>query len=813
MAQHSYIWSVGVFCLVAAGPAIAQIVPDATLPNNSIVTHTGKTSIITGGTLAGKNLFHSFEQFSVPTGNTAYFNNALEMQNILTRVTGSSVSNIDGLIKANGTANFFLLNPNGVLFGPNAQLNVGGSFLASTASRLSFGDGTVFNAASTTKPLLTVSVPVGLGFGGTPGDVRVQGANLTVRTGKTLALVGGDVSLAGGRVAAPSGRVELGSLQAGSVSLNPTTKGWSLGYDGGQFRDVQLSQAATVDVSGVGGGDIEVQARSLQLSEGSKLVALTLGAASGGNISVNASKSVELIGTGTFASDTLRFAAGTVGPSNLRNGLFTVSFGSGAAGNVVINTPNFVARDGAFVATSAIGPGRGGDLTLNASDSVNLTASALLTGSGVGNAGNAGDLTINTRQLTAQDNGFVGTSSLGSGRGGSLTVNASDSVQLIGSNPIMVTPTLDFFTGLFSSSKDGQTGDLRVTTGRLDVQDGAAISANTYGRGQGGNVTVIASQSVNLSGASPNGQAQSALTAGNWFDSTGRGGNLTVQTGQLNLLDSGRLSVRSRGTGDAGNIHVVADSIELDHLGSIAAATTTAGNGGNIQLQTQNLQLRHNSIVSATAGTTGGGGNGGNITIDSGTLTVLENSDIVANAYQGLGGKIHIDTQGLFLAPNSQITASSIRGINGIVDINTPLNNLQTALTPLEGELVSTEQVVADSCVARRNVEQGSFTVTGNGGLPPTPYEAMSSRYAVVGVQPIEKGLRGLGEQFSSNASLSEAPLSEALLPSPAHHWQLGDPIQEAQGLNVTADGHILLGNTRQQSAVIEAKNLVCHPN
>ena len=102
--------------------------------------------------------------------------------------------------------------------------------------------------------------------------------------------------------------------------------------------------------------------------------------------------------------------------------------------------------------------------------------------------------------------------------------------------------------------------------------------------------------------------------------------------------------------------------------------------------------------VSATAGTTGGGGNGGNITIDSGTLTVLENSDIVANAYQGLGGKIHIDTQGLFLAPNSQITASSIRGINGIVDINTPLNNLQTALTPLEGELVSTEQVVADSC-------------------------------------------------------------------------------------------------------------------
>ena len=101
------------------------------------------------------------------------------------------------------------------------------------------------------------------------------------------------------------------ALQAGSVSLNPTTKGWSLGYDGGQnFRDVQLSQAATVDVSGVGGGDIEVQARSLQLSEGSKTGGLNFGdGVRRSDISVNASKSVELIGTGTFASDTLRFAS------------------------------------------------------------------------------------------------------------------------------------------------------------------------------------------------------------------------------------------------------------------------------------------------------------------------------------------------------------------------------------------------------------------------------------------------------------------------------------------------------------------------
>jgi filamentous hemagglutinin family protein len=721
----------------------AQITPDDSLGAESSVVKpvAPLTSQIEGGAIRGTNLFHSFEQFSVPTNGEVRFNNSLNIQNIITRVTGASTSNIDGLIKAKGTANLFLINPHGVIFGPNASLNIGGSFLASTASSLNFADGSRFSVtASQTTPLLTVNVPVGLQFGATPGTIinRSQAssngavnffglpAGLQVLTGKTLALVGGDVLLEGGSLTAEGGRIQLGSVADNSlVSLQPTKQGWTFSYEGVRnFQNIQLTPPANfnesgipsyVDTSGEGGGEIQLQGRLIRLTN-SPLIAATTGGFHPGNLSVTALESVELIGNATT--------------------LTTLAIGSG----------------------------------------------------------DAGDITINSRQLIVRDGAQVFTSTSGKGSGGQLNVIASDSVQLIGSFPSLVNNRYSPSALLSSTVADGNAGNLTINTGKLLIQDGALVSTESSDRfdpilgqfisatGRGGNLTVNASDFVELTGTRPDGTPSSLLAN---TKGTGNAGNITITTKQLFAQNKAEVAVSSEGTGDAGNLDVTASSIRLDNQGKLTA-TSASGEGGNIRLSNLDLLLlRNNSEISTSAG---GSGQGGNINIDTNLLIGTENSDITANAFEGEGGFIQIAAQGIFglevreqLTDNSDITAFSQKdpSLNGVVEVNRPDVDPTSELVVLPAEIVDVSGLVAQGCAAGGgNVAGGSqFVVTGRGGLPPNPTEATRS-------DPVLADL-GSPVQSQENRASADIPIKSSSSDS--------DTLVEAQGWVIGSKGEVVL--------------------
>ena len=233
-------------------PASPQVTSDNTT-NTTINTNNNNFDIL-NGIQRGNNLFHSFKEFSIPTGGSATFQTKAAIENIINRVTGGNISNIDGLIKSQGNANLFLINPAGIVFGENVSLNIGGSFLATTAESILFEDGFEFSAIEThATPLLTISVPVGLQMGQNPGAIEVQGRGhnlisedtsfapyvnpssliplqlrpgLQVREGKSLALVGGDINFNGGILNAETGRIDLASIKDGVVNLIETANGF-----------------------------------------------------------------------------------------------------------------------------------------------------------------------------------------------------------------------------------------------------------------------------------------------------------------------------------------------------------------------------------------------------------------------------------------------------------------------------------------------------------------------------------------------------------------------------------------------------------
>ena len=735
--------------------AIAQVTSDGT--TNTTVNLSGNNFTILNGIEKGNNLFHSFSNFSVPNGSSATFDliNTPNITTIFSRVTGGNVSNIDGLIRTLNSTNpvsLFLINPAGIVFGENARLDIGGSFVGTTANSIKFSDGIEFSAQSPlSNPLLTISIPIGLQMGSNPGAISVQGTGhrlaqpsfyypiiqqntptgLGVRPGNTLALIGGAIALEGGILLAPSGHIELGSLSSGSVGINTGFPQWNFDYANvQQFADIRLSQQALVDASGAPAGSVHLQGRNISLLEGSVARLQNLGGAALGDLVINASGLLEMRQVGTYGF-----------PNNL---LSAENLGTGTGSNLMVSAQQLQVQDGGVITTKTFSAGGGGNITIKVLDSIDLDGWSAIdptVATAIGAAtladGTGGNLTITSNQSRITNGASILNLTAGTGLGGNMTVNVAKSLEIKGENPIIFRASELVNTTL----SQGNGGNLTLTAPQVTIRDGADITTSTLAAGNGGNLTIAASDNIEVNGIGFASGVRSQIGARSDLlpdvlrqayglppFPTGNSGALVLDTTRLEVSDRAIVGVDNQGGGNAGNLQINADRVILNHQGMITAATQS-GNGGNITLNLKELlSLRHNSAITTTAK---GTGNGGNTSINAPVIVGLENSDIIANAFNGNGGNINITTQGIFglkyrdhLTLENDITASSQFGVNGTVDINNFGVDPSSGLVELPVNLTDSSKQIATGC---SNTNGSSFVATGRGGVPQNPNQQVTS--------------------------------------------------------------------------------------
>jgi filamentous hemagglutinin family protein len=744
--------------LISTRAAVSQVTPDTTLPTPSEVVPGCTSCIINGGTQRGSNLFHSFQEFSIPTGGQALFNNGLDVQNIFSRVTGNQPSIIDGSLRANGSANLFLINPNGIQFGVNAQLDIGGSFLATTADAVQFDDRTQFSAKSPT-PLFTNRAPIGLSFTN-PAAIQVDGvghtqlvislqsgfasrlaftgqgqatSGLRVQPNQTLALIGGNVVLKGGLLTAPAGRVEIGSAKTGFVGLSATPSGFQFDYaQVPQFGNISLLQQSAIDATGDRLSHIRLRANTINLNDASLLVIENTGNGTVGNIELQADQQINLVGlTTSNRQDQLPL---TQKISRSITSLTT----SGSGADIVLASPDIRLTDSAYVSVITLGSGNAGSIQvsanrLNVQGIAETEAAAIassITTSTYG-AGRGGNIAITASQVEVSKSGLVYTTTYNLGQAGDISLKSQmlsvDGGELriaIVANPLPSAALTFLPSSLGSNSVSAaNSGNIFAQTQQLRVTNGAQFGTVSLVAGQAGTVTIDAAESVLVDGTVRLNQADldqrltpearqgllrfqidpNRVTVDRPVSSIiGSGGGLrnlfTEQVTNFALTPISR----------AGSVTINSPEIQVNDA-RITVQNAGIGDAGELTLNADRIQLNQGGAIVASTFS----GNGGNIAINANQLWIRDSSEITTNAGAGgNGGSIGLLSDVVAVLNNSRISANAERGRGGNVEITaqgvfTDRSSAITATSERGAEFNGTIQINA----LESQIEQSSLRV------------------------------------------------------------------------------------------------------
>ena len=561
---------------------------------------------------------------------------------------------------------------------------------------------------------------------------------------------------------------QLQLLQGGRISTSTEGKGNAgtvlierantLNFSGVGTNQQSSGIFSTVDKNALGdGGIINIQnLNQLQLLQGGRISTSTDGKGNAGTI---------LIGNLNERTNILNFSG--VGTNQLSSGIFSTvdSNANGNGGTIKIQNLNHLQLlEGGVISAATNGKGDAGTVLIERANKLNFSgvgtngiSSGIFSTTESGAIGKGGNITINANDLQLDSAAVISAQTQSADEGGNITIN-SNFFQALGGGQVIT-----------ATSSAGKAGSINLNSSNVNISGTDFSYANRVNQFDNQDRKIVT-----------NVDAASGLFANTEQNSSGDGGNIVlnrnVRQGQITLKDSGRVSVDSKGSSIGGNIELFARQVDLNN-GAITSDTQST-NGGNITLGLEDLLfMRRQSRISTNAGTDNKGGDGGNIDINAKYIIGIreQNNDITANAFTGAGGKVTINSQGVLgieerQKPNdktSDITASSQQGVQGITAVNAPENIFQNSLRELPQNIINTNELIANSCIARSREVKGSFVITGSGALPERPGDNSTSIYSTGEVRSI---------------------------PNTSPAWKKGDPIVEPEGIYRLTDGRVIMG-------------------
>lgn len=808
--------------LFLASAAHAQIVTDGSLGVRTSLSGPSYFIDPALGQQHGANLFHSFSTFNIGAGQRATFDGGQGVANIIARVTGSGASSIDGNVTAN--ANLFLLNPQGILFGANASLNVAGSFHASTADYLRLSDGSRVYASINPASTFSVAPPAAFGFlDNSIGPLIAQGARLSVPSAHSFSLIGGHVTLADTQISVPNGQMNIaavqssgevtiganamqatgfssyGDIQLNQASINANTEGATTIFIRGN-RFVMENQSAifglttqagttrTIDIdvdslqlrtSGIvsgatnngAGTNTTIHARQFYVSDGSAILNTAAGVNAGGDIAISADDfridgSLSLVGT---AAATGNGHAGDVAIQanavSVNGGAISAVTGSaGGAGNIGLTADTVTLMGGGGVTSATTGAGNGGTVTITARQlNVDGTQGNFTTGISVGSTGGSGDagvIKLNVDSLALRS-GFISSSTAGLGRGGDVNITARNIAM--DQNASITTET-----GVAANQNPqqglGAGGAISINTQSMQVNSGSRVSANTFGNGSGGAIVIQANRLTVDQGSATSTTGITANTGSTTNNNAaGTGGNLNLRVDDLQMVNRGTISTNTYGAGVAGHIDILSNSIHLADAATISAASL--GQNPNAG--------RANDVI-----------------IQSDTLTVRDRAQI-SNSTSGSGaaGRLLITTRALDIASGGLLQSSSLStaanpGAAGDIFIHSDIVALHAAsINARSFGVASPGGIVIDSrWVTLGNGSILSATSAGSGNAGNIVISASDSFELTGRSRIVTEALNGSGGNIrlfvANNLIIRESIVSTSVLGSASNGGNIGiDPI------------------------------------